>query len=129
MKIIIDTNILLSAILGNNSAVELINYSDYQFYASPQIIDEYRKLIRREKFKLSTERIEFWDSFISEKFLITKTHNKIKLSRDYQDAKFIELANEINADFLITSDKKLLNATNYTKTKIIKLEYFKSLEF
>ncbi len=124
MKIIIDTNILLSAILGNNSAVELINNSDFQFYASRQIIDEYKKLIRRDKFKLSNEKIIFWDSFISEKFIISNTHNKIKLSRDYQDAKFIELANEINADFLITSDKKLLNATNFTQTKIVKLENF-----
>ncbi len=124
MIIIIDTNILLSAILGNETAIGFLGNDKYKFYASPEIIDEYRTLIRRKKFKISIENIEYWDNFIKQQFIIQKANNRIKLSRDYQDAKFIELANEIKAEYLITNDKKLLNATNFTATKIVNLEVF-----
>jgi len=57
MKIIIDTNILISAALKGGKAKIIIAYiissTEYQWFVSSEIMDEYKNVLNRPKFRLS----------------------------------------------------------------------------
>jgi len=66
MKVIIDTNILISAILKNRIPEEvvfsiIINHA-FQWLASLEILDEYKSVLMRPKFKLPEMIIQNWFS-------------------------------------------------------------------
>ena len=58
MKIIIDTNIVISAALKDGIPEQVIllvsaNPEKYYWFVSPEILREYREVIKRKKFNLS----------------------------------------------------------------------------
>ena len=64
MKVIIDTNILISAVLrGRNprKVVQLvIDSSDFDWIVSQEVLEEYREVINRRKFKIANEERNRW---------------------------------------------------------------------
>lgn len=124
MKIVIDTNIYISASLGNFEANEIMNSIEYNFYISNEIFDELKKVIYRKKFKLNDSQRS---GFLTKVESITKSinvSNRVNFNRDREDSKLLELCNEIEADYLITEDYQLLKGTHLTKTPIISLDTF-----
>lgn len=64
MKVIIDTNILISAILKGKIPRIIIQFlidsDDYKWIVSAEILAEYKAVLSRPKFKLSQEIISQW---------------------------------------------------------------------
>lgn len=124
-KVIVDTNVFISGILFGGNAEKILNLiKDLKIVllVSPEIEAEY--LQKFQKFEI--DRTEFEDLFYvlefkTERFLPTK---KVHICRDKKDNKFLELAEEAKADFIVTGDKDLLSLKKHRSTLIISPRLF-----
>lgn len=135
MKILVDTNVLISAILKDRVPEEIILFiiqsNELEWVVSDEIITEYFSVLKRKKFKLPENIIHEWERLIESHTCnigsIKETH--IKFPRDVKDEKFLECAVFSSADFLITGDKDFKSAVKLMNTKIISVSLFKKIFF
>ena len=121
MKVVVDSNIVFSAILGSRIGQILTLGSQYfNFYSidllKEEILSHDQKILKisgfsskqfHEAFEIVTSKIKFIDqALISEEQLTTA----VELTKDVDenDALFVALTNHLDA-FLWTGDKKLEN--------------------
>jgi len=134
MKVVVDTNILVSATfwLGDSEKIiKLAESSKIELYLSEEILQEYvdvlnyseiqDKIIDKSlEIKMTIEKIRAISSIVSPKI-------KIDACEDKKDNKIIECALESNADFIITYDNHLLKLSEFNKTRILNPIAFLSL--
>ncbi len=116
MKVVLDTNVVISAMIIKNSkafqAYQKI-VSHHQIISSLEVEIELIKKIKEKKFRkyFATESIrdELLFSFLSSCILIPVIH-KVELCRDPDDDKFLELALSGTVDLIISGDLDLLTA-------------------
>ena len=128
IKIVLDTNILISAILfGGNprKILSLIIDKKIQGFISPFIIFELKEVLRK-KFNFSLEILEELEELIKEKFIIVYPKKNINLIKEVlADNIILECAIETKADFLISGDTKhILKLKKINKTKIVSANEF-----
>lgn len=128
MRIVIDTNILVSAAIKDKIPEKVILWvvsnPEVLWIVSDDIINEYLNVISRPKFKLHPEVIQQWIELIYESVNIENPDLKIDFVTDKFDAKFIECAVFSKADFIITGDGHFENVENQFKTKVISVQEF-----
>ena len=122
-KVVFDTNIYLSAIIfgGNPRRVlQLAIDNKIILYSSAEILLEIA-LKLKDKFKWSTEEINFIVKTIGNLVEIVKPKEKIKVvSKNPSDNKILEAALESKADFIVTGDNHLLELRKFKGIKIVK---------
>jgi conserved hypothetical protein TIGR00305 len=128
IKIVLDTNILISAILfGGNprKILSLIIDNKIQGFISPFIIFELKEVLRK-KFNFPLEILEELEELIKEKFIIVYPKKTINLIKEVlADNRILECAVEARADFLISGDAKhILKLKEINKTKIVSANEF-----
>jgi uncharacterized protein len=130
-KVIIDTNILISAAISGRKPEEVINFiiasSDYQWIVSPSILDEYVQVLNRPKLKLNSQQKQRWLDLIYQRTTLVNVAQKVYFERDPKDAKFIECSIAADADFLITGDRDFEEIQEIGNTLIISVSLFKTL--
>ncbi len=130
-KVIIDTNILISAAISGRKPEEVIKFiiasSDYQWIVSPSILDEYVQVLNRPKLKLNSQQKQIWLYLIERVTILVNVAQKVDFERDPKDAKFIECAIAADADFLITGDRDFEEIQEIGNTLIISVSLFKTL--
>ncbi len=135
-KIVIDTNVLVSAIL---SAVSNPGKIFYEFIftkrsflcISAEIFQEYVEVCNRDKFK----RFPFFE-YRANLFLIYilnfsnnyEPNQHFDLLKDKSDNKFIDLAFEANAHYIITGNTKDFKISKHKKTLIVTPKEFLKLQ-
>lgn len=123
MKIVVDTNLIISASLSANSVSRAAfkALSGHVVVSCEEQVMEVFSVVKREKFdKFSAlkNRIDFVMEFINSTHLV-RVVEKIKICRDAQDDIFINLAISANAEMIISGDKDLLELNGYKGIKII----------
>lgn len=124
MRFIFDTNILISRLLAAKSLpakaldIGLVSGS---VLASDATLNELADVLSRDKFDRYVtikDRKQFLEHFlyIIEKVEIIRT---VKECRDPKDDKFLELALNGQADYLVTGDEDLLVMENFHQSKIL----------
>jgi len=109
-KIVLDTNVIVSAFLvprGNPSNVlRLALSAKHQLFVSDVIIEEYRRILGKPKFKFRAKDLE--DFFDMLRLQATTVHpiHQLHVSTDETDNRFLECAESASADYLITGNKK-----------------------
>ena len=123
MKLVLDTNIFISAFYWGGNSQKIINRiieGMDELFISEQIINEISNVMARPKFKTKHETITGYIKTIeksSKKILID---GKIKgVCRDKDDDDKLECAILSNADFIITGDDDLLALKEYETVKIV----------
>ena len=109
MKILIDTNILISAVLFPNSKIAkvVIYVSDfYEIVLTQQIIEEFRRIINK-KFSSKIDCIEELLNELDYELLETNYLDKIKM-RDPNDEPILNAALSNDVDFILTGDNDFL---------------------
>lgn len=112
-EVVIDANGILSAAFGAKSLEAVVRaFEDHKVYLSQTIERELQGVILRLSKNLSKEQLLFLQEKIQELLSLAKpisvsTH--VVLSRDAKDDHYLSLCKEVQADFLITGDKNLLN--------------------
>lgn len=113
MRIIIDTNVLVSGIFwpGNpHRILELWTEGKFNLLVSNAILEEYTRVIN----ELSQEQRQptlgdKWITFIAQNALVMEAPRFSQECRDPDDNKFIDCAIAGQASFLISGDKDLLD--------------------
>ena len=123
MKLVLDTNIFISAFYWGGNSKKIINRiieGIDELYITDQIINEISNVMKRAKFNTENKTIEGYIKTIEKSGKKIFIQGKIKgICRDKDDDDKIECAVLSHADYLITGDDDLLILKNYEKTKII----------
>ena len=129
IRTVIDTNVIISAILFGGIPGELISLwksGHIQPLASKDIIDEYIKVLTYQKFKLSEKEINYilYNEILPYFEVVTLKPGQAIIQEDPSDDKFIHCANAGRASVIISGDQHLINLKSYGKIKILTLSQF-----
>ena len=124
IRTVIDTNVIISAILFGGIPGELISLwksGHIQPLASKDIIDEYIKVLTYPKFKLSEKEINYilYNEILPYFEVVTLKPGQAIIQKDPSDDKFIHCANAGRASVIISGDQHLINLKSYGKIKIL----------
>lgn len=124
MKIIVDTNILISHIISgkmSNVFDFLMNDNNYLVY-SAKSIKEIENTLKKPKLQkvINFERIKAIYNFIDAFGVEIQTTSNVEICRDPKDNYLLALAKDSQADYLITGDNDLLVLEEFESCKIIK---------
>jgi putative PIN family toxin of toxin-antitoxin system len=131
MKVIVDTNVLISAAWRDKSPEAVIlwiaSHEDWEWIVSDEILEEYHQVLRREKFGLPLEIIGRWEELITELTSLTEVNIEIQFPRDQKDSKFLACAISAGADYFITGDRDFKDAKRIVNVTILSVSMFKRL--
>ena len=122
MKILIDTNILISGLFFHGLPSQLLKEIDFEKFKvciNKEILDEYEKQIYRKiinpKYKLNQD--------LNEKFFRNlqsfEMKSALKICRDPKDDKFINCAIDAKAIYIVSGDNDLLTIKNFAGIEIV----------
>ncbi|MEW5938226.1 MAG: putative toxin-antitoxin system toxin component, PIN family [Chloroflexota bacterium] len=131
MKVLVDTNVLISAVWRDRKPEEVILWviaqPDWKWLASPEIMEEYKEVLHREKFSFPPETLQKWERILERDIRPVSTASAIDFPRDQKDAKFLACALANDADYFITGDRDFEEARKVVNTTIISVSAFKRL--
>ena len=131
MRVVIDTNVVVSAILKDRNPQAVILFvtrqPDFEWVASAEILAEYVEVIQRKKFNLPEATIAQWLAFFGELIRVVPVLQQYDFPRDQKDAKFLACSLAADADYLITGDGDFEDAYRLGQTKVLSVTLFKSL--
>ena len=109
-KIVLDTNVLVSAFLKPMSIpariLRLVLQGDLEIIVNPEILAEYAEVLARPKFELDSEKVRVVLDYIRSVGITAPTLSQPCSLPDPADEPFIESAVTAKADALITGNKK-----------------------
>ena len=132
MKIVLDTNIFISAFLWGGKPREVlervIEGKDILYISRPMIA-ELIEILRRPKFKVDDEHLELFIREIEDIAEMVTVKERIRaLCRDVDDNAIVECAVAANAEYLISGDDDLLSLGTYRKIRIVTAGSYLELE-
>lgn len=114
MRVVIDTNVVISAILQGRDPVAVLRFviadPEYEWVATDEIVAEYRAVLRQPKFGLPEAILAAWDTILAAEIMLVTAVEPVVFQRDPKDALFLACAISAGAAYLITGDKALLAA-------------------
>jgi len=129
LKVVVDTNVFISGILFGGNPRIIINFwlsKKFIFCLSPELKAEILGKLKR-KFLLPKEdlrQLEQALNLFSQKYI---PGNKVNICNDPQDNFLLELADEANANIIVSGDKQVLALKNFNKSKIVSQKEFLEL--
>ncbi|MBI5101851.1 MAG: putative toxin-antitoxin system toxin component, PIN family [Nitrospirae bacterium] len=129
LKVVIDTNVLVSALLKGNSPpafiLALLRKRMMTLCLSKAIFEEYRAVLDREKFRHIKEAATPLLLSIKKGGLLVEPKLRIDvITADPADNKFLECAQAAQADFLITGNTKHFPFKHFEDTRIVSPKEF-----
>lgn len=109
MKVVLDTNVILSGLLfpggPPDKIVRAVLTGRLQNATSPDLLTELRRVLER-KFKRPSEKIDPLIRLISEASLLVYPTERVCIIKDHEaDNRVVECALTAKADFLVTGDE------------------------
>jgi uncharacterized protein len=128
MRVVVDTNVVVSAILRDRNPEKAVLYlvgnPDCEWLASEEILAEYREVLRRPRFGLSAGILAEWDERFRNAIAIWPVTVPVDFPRDQKDAKFLACALASKADYLLTGDRDFEEAKSFPNVKVISVSSF-----
>jgi uncharacterized protein len=131
MKVVVDTNVLVSALSSRSvyhwMVTELLNQR-FDIYITDEILLEYEEVLSK-KYSATTAH-----NFIAALQLLPTVHFthiyfRWQILQDEDDNKFADCAIASNADYLITNDKdfNILKQNNFPKVSVVTIQEFEAI--
>lgn len=132
IRVVLDTNIFISSLLGSKSSKFIIEYflnGDIDIVISKEIFLEiietlsnkkFAKIIKKKELKELVELLKFDTEWVNVK-------EKFFVCRDVKDNIIIECAFSGNVDFIITGDDDLLSLKSFRNIPILSPKEFLKL--
>jgi len=131
MRVVIDTNVLVSAVLKDRDPEAVIMFvverDEMEWIVSPEIMTEYREVLSRPKFGLPVEIRQSWFSVLDDLTICFDIDQVFDFPRDQKDSKFLACAISANVDYFITGDRDFSGAQKLLTTTILSVSQFKKL--
>ena len=130
MKIVVDTNVLISGVFFGGyprRIIEAIIDNDLQAYATAEIIEEYEEIVAEMISRRQGHiRKDILMPLIA-KLEVTSPKTNIAVCRDPEDDKFLSCAVDSKALYIVSGDKDLLSIGTYENVEIITAAKFCAL--
>ena len=133
VKIVIDTNVLVSASLRKGYSFRVIDavatdVKSFQVCLSEQVLTEYYNLIFYErisnKYPLFIKNMSVNIQKLERAGTMFFPRRHFKLLKDVSDDKFLDLSFEAKAEYLVSGNKNDFSITEFEQTKIISPKKF-----
>lgn len=126
LKIVIDTNVIVSALIGSSYPRQILYNLAFEkkvlVCVSSDVFKEYVEVLGREKFRKYPEFVAKAEIVLSklyelsQKYIPSVKHSVIK---DEPDNRILELAITAQADYIVTGNTKDFTFTEYGGVKIV----------
>ena len=130
MRIVIDTNVIASAIFFGGKPeqlVEMLMQRDLVAFVSKEILQEYQATVDELAAKYPQRKVLVPLTHIAGACKIIETTSDIHICRDPDDDKFIECAVDSRSIYIVSGDKDLLDIKQYQNVKIVTVaDFFKN---
>jgi putative PIN family toxin of toxin-antitoxin system len=127
LKVVLDTNLVVSGHLNPDGLERLVlNLAltdQVHFFITAEILDEYRRVLHRKKFRLEPAYIKESLQLIAKVATTIRPKRTLRASPDPDDNRFLECAEAAAADFLITGNKRHFPKT-WGNTRIVNAREF-----
>lgn len=128
---VLDTNVFIAAYFNRKSAsariIDLCLENKHKLIFSPRLRKEVRLILKN--VRAEREFREKIRSLFVNASKVKPTKKVFTVKEDPEDNKFLECALEGEADYLITSDRHLLELGEFAQTKICKPTQFLKLQY
>lgn len=126
MKIILDTNIIVSALIQRSYPFFVVDKifvdRSLKLQISEALFKEYVEVLNRDKFKRYTDfflRAKVLLSDIYDLAEMVQTTTILNIIKDSHDNRLLELAEASNADFIVTGNTNDFKMKKYKITQIV----------
>ena len=124
MRVVIDTNVVVSALLSDRTIpIQVLRMcvTHHEMYASPSSLGELSDVLSRPKIvkRAFPGLLEFIREEYVSRTTIVSIGNLIPYCRDPRDDHLLALALACQADYLVTGDLDLLALDPFGKTRIV----------
>ena len=133
MKVIIDTNLWISFLIGHQAQLVRRMLTDLRFdvYVCSRLIEEVRDVASRDKIRKYVSEADLGDllAIINAfcQFATIEAEVAPTAIRDPKDLYLLALADTIGADYIVSGDADLTDLGKYNQTSIIKIADFKAM--
>lgn len=127
MRVVLDTNVFVSAVLGGKLGIILDEWKAGKFtlIVTDSVAAEYIDVINRPKFKIpSDEIVGVTDFLLDIAEFVTSAEDIFAVTADPTDNKFLEAAVAGQVDFIVSGDNHLLDLGTFREIPIIKPRQF-----
>jgi uncharacterized protein len=118
-----DTNVIVSAILKPGSIpaslVGLAMEGEVRLILSPDILEEYREVLRRSKFGFDPSAVDAFLHDLEKTAVMVYPTKRVRRALDEPDNRFLECAKAAKAHYLVTGNKKHFPFSQFKGTKIV----------
>jgi len=130
MRVVLDTNIFISAVLGGRLGIIIDEWKagKFKLIITDAIAREYLEVINRPKFKIpQDEIIAASDYLLQIAEFVTPEEEILVIIADPTDNKFLEAAIAGKVDYIVSGDNHLLEIVSFREIPIITAREFISL--
>ncbi len=129
MRVVIDTNVLISAIFWTGKPKQLLNrvrHDEITFVTSSDLLNELKEiLMRRDKpFHLSDNEAEQVVETMRGMAEVVKVHSRVTVCHDEMDNKVLACAIDGKAEYIISGDIHLLGLGSFKSVRIMTVSDF-----
>ena len=126
LKVVLDTNVLISSIISDGKSRELLKKgiaNQYRIITSDLILKELETVLCRPKFKTRQEEVNRIIHALNKTAHVVAVKTTIKaVKKDPQDDMIIETALDGEAQIIVTGDNHLLALERFQDIRIITIE-------
>ncbi len=126
LRIVLDTNILVSAIIAEGKPRDLLKLAiqgRYLLINSKETIDEFAEVLQRPKFKMTrNEVVKARNVFLRTGKTIKLTSKRRVVKQDPDDDIFMNTALDGKADYIVSGDPHLLALSKYKGIGIVTVD-------
>lgn len=131
LRVVLDSNILISALIHPGMAREFIFkllHQGVEIAISDYIINEVEEVLRRNKFQNREIFDRLWRLLKCDAMMIKVSFKPLKTYlRDPKDHPILKTGQKAKAQFIITGDDDLLSLKSWQKIKIVNIHEFRKL--
>ena len=131
MRIVIDTNIVASAIFFGGrprELLELLLQRELRAFISQEIVDEYRDTIEYLQNEYPNKRVAVPLTQIISACEMMEPTSIVMVCRDPDDDKFIACAVDSRSLYVVSGDKDLLAVKQYADVRVVTVaEFFREI--
>jgi putative PIN family toxin of toxin-antitoxin system len=126
-----DTNVIVSATLKPESIpaslVALAMEGSVRLILSPEILEEYREVLKRPKFGFDPSAVDAFLNDLEKACQMVYPTKRVRRALDEPDNRFLECAKAAKAHYLVTGNKKHFPFSQFKGTKIVSPAEFAAL--
>lgn len=126
LRVVLDTNILVSAIIHDGKPRSLFQMGidgKYQIVISKEILIELAEVLQRPKFKMTTEDIiHIVSTLMATGENVHVTSSFAVIGKDPDDNIIINTAFDGNAGYIVSGDKEIKDLKRFQKTRIVSVD-------